>query len=449
MKNNYKRILALLLAMMMVLSACGNGGGSTTKTSTESKSESTTTDSSKTNLKGEISVQVEEGWKTYYEKVAKEITDANPEAKINFIVKGGVDHLDLLNSTDANNPDFADVFALPSDRFTDLANKQVLGALDAKKIADELGGFNNYDEGLGGSLKSGNEYLAFPMNIETLITFVNSKNAEAEGIDLNNPIELTAIKKPQNVLIPAFNLWFGVALTNTAGINHLNENLESDFSNEFSALPKEKQDAISGIYGYWKAHNEAATPLFDTQTGYAYTTDEFATGQAGVARIDGPWAAKEIEEKAGAENLTVKPITFITVNGKPATHWKGGWALGINSRIEADANKVALASEFIKNIVAPKNAVEFFKATGKILENVTNETYASSDLSDLDKSIIKNVLESYNASPSRPLFKEYGSVWSTWENAVISWNSVKPADAEKAYNELKAAYDAMLAQIKQ
>lgn len=442
MKNNYKRIVSLLLAMVLVLAACSNGGN-------KKNESSSATQKKEGKLKGEISVQVEDGWKSYYEKIAKKITDANPDAKINFITKGAIDHLDLLNSTDANNKDFADVFAFPSDRFNDLSNKQVLGSIDAKKIAEELGGFNKFDEGLGGVFKQKDEYLAFPMNIETLITYVNSKNAEAEGYKLDSPIELTSQKKPQNILIPASNLWFGVAITNTGEINHLNEKKESDLSKDFSSLPKEKQDVFNALYGYWKAHTDAGTPLFDKEASNAYTTDEFVTGKSGVAKIDGPWAAKEIAEKVGADNLEIKPITHITVNNKPLSHWKGGWALGLNSRIESDKDKVALASEFIKNIVHPENAVELFKSTGKVLENVTFETYEKSDLSKLDKDVIKNVLESYNASESRPLFKEFGSVWSTWENAVLSWNSVKPANTEAAYKEIKASYDAMLSQIKQ
>ena len=96
----------------------------------------------------------------------------------------------------------------------------------------------------------------------------------------------------------------------------------------------------------------------------------------------------------------------------------------------------------------PKYAVYFFKATGKILENVPAETYAASNLSDTEKAVIRAVIESYKISPARPLFKEWGKVWDTWRNAVLSWNSVNPKNAEEAYKELKASFDAMMANFK-
>ena len=120
----------------------------------------------------------------------------------------------------------------------------------------------------------------------------------------------------------------------------------------------------------------------------------------------------------------------------------------INSRIEKDAEKYALAEAMIKEIVNPKYAVDFFKATGKILENVPAEIYAASNLSDTEKAVIRAVIESYKISPARPLFKEWGKVWDTWRNAILSWNSVNPKNAEEAYKELKASFDAMMANFK-
>jgi arabinogalactan oligomer/maltooligosaccharide transport system substrate-binding protein len=39
---------------------------------------------------------------------------------------GSFDHIDTLDQTDATNPDVADVFALPADRLTNLAGKDLL-----------------------------------------------------------------------------------------------------------------------------------------------------------------------------------------------------------------------------------------------------------------------------------------------------------------------------------
>ena len=134
----------------------------------------------------------------------------------------------------------------------------------------------------------------------------------------------------------------------------------------------------------------------------------------------------------------------MTLNGKPLAHWQGGWGLAINSRIEEDSDKVAIADEMIKEIVNPEYAVDLFKSTGKILENVDAETYKDSDLPDEDKEIISATIESYNNSPRRPLFKEWTDVWDTYKNAILSWNSVAPKDEQKAYNELKASFESMM-----
>ena len=102
----------------------------------------------------------------------------------------------------------------------------------------------------------------------------------------------------------------------------------------------------------------------------------------------------------------------------------------------------------IAELVNPEYFVELFKATGKILENVPAETYQASSLSDIERELIVAVIESYKISPGRPLFQQFGPVWDTWKNGVLSWNNVAPANVEAAYGEIKASFDAMMADLK-
>lgn len=398
-----------------------------------------------------LTVQVEQGWMSYYQEAAKRVEAANPNTEIKLIEVGAFDHLDRLDATDASNQDVADLFAIPADRLYGLAENEVLASIDSKKLASEIGGWSNFDSGLGGNLKIGNDYLAFPLNIETLITFVNTANAKAQGIDYTKPFELSEQKDPATVLLPLFDAWYGVSLANAVGIELLgkksNGELFSDLTKDFKDLPQEKQRAIETIYNYWKLNYKSKTPLFDADAGWGYIDTEFTNGHKGVIRLGGPWDTGSISEQAKG-NLVIYSIDRITLNGKPILHWKGGWGLAINSRIEGDAKKYALAEAMIKEIVNPKYAVDFFKATGKILENVPASTYANSTLSDTEKDVIKAVIESYKLSPARPLFKEWGKVWDTWKNAVLSWNSVNPQTVEDAYKELKASFDAMMANFK-
>lgn len=397
-------------------------------------------------IAAEISVQVEEGWESYYDDAIARVLAAHPESKIEKKVLGSFDHFDILTQTDATNPDFADVFALPADRLAGLHKNDVLAAIDSGKIAEELGGWDDFDAGLGGNFKIDGEYFAFPMNIETLILFGNKANIEKAGLNVEEPVELKG--NEEAILLPLFDAWFGVAATNSAGIELLgkdeNGELFSDLTADWKDLAPEKQALIEALFEYWKYNNEKGTSLFDADAGWGYIDDQYKpTGNAGL-RLGGPWETSSNTDLAGEENVEVFPISLVTIAGQPLSHWKGGWGLGINARIEEDEAKYALAEALIIELLRPENAVEFFKSTGKLMENVKVETYLESDLSDADKAVIEAVFASYADAPARPLFEEWGKVWDSWKNAVLSWNNVKPADAEAAYNELQASFKAMM-----
>ncbi|MDO5018562.1 MAG: extracellular solute-binding protein [Lagierella massiliensis] len=442
MKRKFIKFIALALGATITLTACSNKGGNEEGTSSKTvESEG---------IKSEITVQVEKDWMEYYQMAADKVLEKNPDSKIEFKEIGSFDHLDILKSTDATNPDFADVFALPLDRFTDLVSQDVLGGLNAPAMADEIGGYENFDESLGGFFKDGEDYLGFPYNIETLITFVNKENSQNESINYENAIEINDIKDPANVLLPFFDAWFGVAATNSAEVSLLkeeNDKFESDMVKDFKDLDEDQQKLFESLYEYWKKHNEANSPLFSGEDeGWAYIGDQFTTGGKGVIRLGGPWELNDNVEKAG-DNLEIFPIDHLTINGKPLVHWQGGWAMAINARIEEDSEKKALAENFIIELLRPENAEKLFKATGKILPNVSAEEYDKTGLTDLDKLVIKNVIESYEISEPRPIFKEYGNVWDTWKNAILSWNNVKPTNAEEAYKELQASFNSMMENI--
>lgn len=451
LKRNTFVLLALLLVFALVVGACSKPADTPAPPASETPSD-TPAPTDTPPAAGDtvaLTVQAESGWVPHYQSAIDRVVAAYPEAKITLIETGAFDHLDVIDATDATNVDVADVFALPADRIYGLSNAEVLAGIDSQKLAGELGGFADFDAGLGGNFKIGDEYLAFPYNIETLISFVNVANAEAEAVDYTKPLELVDVTKAETILLPAFDAWFGVALTNSAGIELLGKDdagkLFSDMTAEWADLAPEKQAAIEALFNYWKVQYDNNTPLFDTDAGWGYIDDTFATGNAGVIRIGGPWETGSVSTLAGdGADLEIYPLGQITVAGKPLTHWKGGWGLGINSRIEEDAHKMEIAHALIKEIVNPEYAVDLFKATGKILENVTADTYAGSDLSDVDKKVIASVIASYEEAPARPLFTEWGSVWDTWKNSILSWNAQTPASAEEAYKEIKASFDAMM-----
>lgn len=451
MKKNNIILLAMLLVVALVVGACAQPAPAPAPTPEPAPAETPapTPEPAPSADAVELTVQAEDGWVPHYEAAIERVVAQHPEANITIIQTGAFDHLDVIDATDATNPDVADVFALPADRIYGLSNAEVLGALDSQALAAELGGFGDFDAGLGGNFNINGEYLAFPYNIETLLSYVNVANAEANGIDYTQPLELADVEDPNTILLPAFDAWFGVALTNSAEIELLGRddagNLYSDMTSEWAELAPEKQAAIETLYQYWQVQLDNNTPLFDPDAGWGHIDDSFATGDTGVIRIGGPWETSSVSALAGdGEDLAIYPISQITVAGAPLAHWKGGWGLGINSRIEEDAAKVEIAHALIKEIVNPEYAVDLFKATGKILENVTGEEYAAGDLPQVDKEVIAAVIEGYEAAPARPLFTEWGRVWDTWKNSILSWNSVRPASVEDAYREIKASFDAMM-----
>lgn len=424
-----KKILSLLLVFVLLftLTACS----STEDAKTEAAS---------------ISVQVEESWLPHYEAAKEAVLANNPGSTIEFKTVASFDHLDVLDATDALNTDVADVFAIPADRLYGLAQSEVLASLDAKTMAAEVGGFGDYDAGLGGNFKIGDDYLAFPMNIETLIAFVNTANAEAKGVDVTSSIEMLD-GEFDDVLIPVFNAWFGVAVSNAGGLELLGQdadgNLYTDLSKEYSELDAGQKAVIDGLFDYWQSHYDEGTDLWDIDAAWGYMDTEFTTGGNTVARIEGPWSTGNLSTQAGeGADLAIEEIGKITFNGLELSHWKGGWGLAVNSRIEEDEAKMNLAAAFIEELVNPENAVSFFESTGKILENASIEDYA--DLSETDMVVVKAVLASYADAPARPLFTQWGSVWDTWQNGIISWSSVVPTTPEEAYAELKASFEAMM-----
>lgn len=400
-------------------------------------------------IKAEISVQAEKDWAPYYKAAIERVVKNNPEAKINIIEVGSFDHLDTITKTDASNKDVADVFALPLDRVDGFMKSETLAQLDATKMAQDLGGFKDFSNGLAKAFEYDGKHYGFPFNIETLSIFVNKANAKAANFDYTKPAEFNDLAKDV-FLTPIYDLWYAVSFLNASNINPLAKGadgtLTSDLVKDFKDLTAVQQNAFKSLFNFWKMHNEAKSALLDKSSAGAYVDNQFKSGAKGVMRLDGPWATGNLAGFTNnGQDLDVVSMKNVTFNGKPLTHWKSGWGLVVNSRVEEDANKMALAVELIKELVNPKFAEDLFTATGKILENVSVDDYMKTKLGDAQKAVIKSTIESFDVAVSRPVFQEMDKVWATWENAILSWNSVKPADAEAAYKEVQASFKAMLA----
>lgn len=384
----------------------------------------------------------------YYEQAVETMKGIYPASTIELVEVLSFPNLDTIDKTDARNEAVPDVFAVPADRLPSMINKEALAPIPAAEMAQAVGGYDNFDT-YGSILKDGDDYLAFPLNIETLITFVNPTNAKALGIDLTKPYEISG-QKGTELAVTAYDAWFGVAFANAANINLLGkdgETFTSDLTKNWSELEPEKQGVITELYNYWKRVYESEPALWDETKAGGQITEMFKDGGKVAFRIDGPWATPDMVK--AAPNLEILPLSHITVNGAPLKHWQGMWGLGINSRIEEDQAKMTLAQEFIKELVNPANAEQLFTVTGKILPNVSPEVYEQTGLSDIEKKTIQATIESFQNAENRPLFAEWGGVWDTWKNALLSWNNLKPATAEEAYKALQDSFTAMMGNLGQ
>ncbi|MGL4800410.1 MAG: sugar ABC transporter substrate-binding protein [Cellulosilyticaceae bacterium] len=431
--KKFRSIVALFLVTLSV-AGCG---------STQNGADAVPED-----LTATISVQAETAWMPHYEAAVARVKAKYPNATINIIETGSFDNLEVLDSTDVTNPDIADIFAIPVDRMYGLAQNEALAEIDSEAIAKAVGGFGKFDEGLGGSFKLDGKYLAFPLNLETLVVFANTANAAAQGVDLTKKMEFTTLN-PEDMLSVVHDAWFGVAFTNAVDLTLLDKDAEgklyTDLTKPYSELTKDQQALFQALFNYWQVHDQLGSDLWDKEAAWGYIDSAFTSGNQTSLRIDGPWATPGLAEKTnGGADMKVLPISAVTVTGKALTHWQGGWGLAVNARLEGKTEEMALAQEMIKELVNPEYAVELFKATGKILPNVSADVYQKSDLSDTDKAVIACTLESYEKAVARPLFTEWGQVWPTWQNALLSWSSVKPTTVEAAYEQVQAAFEAMM-----
>jgi len=403
----------------------------------------------------EITVQVETGWLPYYEMVRDNVLDEFPDAKIKFIETGSFDHLDTLDGTDATNKDVADVFAAPADRMYGLESNDLLAYLPAKEMAGRIGGWSEYDAGLGGAFKIDGEYVAIPMNIETLIYFVNTQNASDAGIDLNQPVAMEDLAY-DDMLVAYFNAWFGVAFTNAVDLELLGMNTDgslfSDMTKDWSALTADQKALFTYLYNYWSFHNDLGNSAWDSANLWADMDASFDTETTTEdplttsLLLEGPWNTSKYNDIAGTD-FDILPISKVTIAGNELAHWKGGWGLVINARVEEDKDQMELAMAFIEELVNPDNAIEFFQNTGKIMENVPASVYANStELTAAEKLVVESVIEGYQNAPARPLFSEWGQVWDTWQNGLLSWNNTESGvnSPQTAYEAVKASFVAMM-----
>ncbi len=436
-------ILLVLILILGVLPACSSKDKKI-EVEDEQKEEikEEPNEAEDSNLEDEniVRVQIEEEWESYYKDAAKRVKKKQPDAKIIFIKKDRDEYIDSLEKGDLSDENTADLFTLPWNKINLLSEKNILAELNARSIAENLNINKNYDE-----------KLVFPMNINTILNFTNIDNSETNSINYLSGIEFTELSN-QDILIALFKFDYGVSFMNGANINLLGktetEEYSSDLTKDFSELSANQQEIFNAIYNYWYYSKKEKSLLFDEDKYLNYMDLSFEKGGGTSILVNKMTERKRLEDLVGQENLDILPLESIVVMGNNIVQYKDGDALAINKRIEEDENKMTIAELMIEEIVNPQYAVEFFKGTGKILENTNLDEFLDSDLEDRDKDFIGLVYRSYEDALEIPKNLQIEEISESWESGILSWNSLEPANVEEAYKILQDEFKSMIEKFK-
>ncbi|WP_425379448.1 hypothetical protein [Spiroplasma endosymbiont of Stenodema calcarata] len=340
---------------------------------------------------------------------------------------------------------------------------------------------SEFDSRLGGNvdndiaIHNGKKY-GVTLNIETLVAVYN-KTALA-----NNPARsleemVLANKNQQN---PVYNatfgdLWYASVLYNTlltsdiptlvevasdGGVKTVFDNNNSDFidvakvSYDFGqTLPPSMFDTKTrwvggkGLYDY----------VLENKTNWfldgPWDYSKKYTSQYGVLKTDG------VTDEDTVFGIKRKDIAFDSidkyqVNNKSWKHFKAGFLMSLNARLDRQQSKLnsagktkkMVASEFIKELLSVDYAYDWYKYAGKItpykvgLDKIVTEAKKDSD--SLVPELIDAIINGYANNSVRPKHHIFNGFWATYEtnyNSRVFPHSIsKITDGEQYAKSLSA-----------
>lgn len=450
------------------------------------------------NWKGQIEVTHDSAWSPVIDKAINLLPDGLKKRvkKIDLKTTSSIDY--ITNTVQFQAKNAADVFAAPLDRFENLVDLQLalqVGTTqkDQDKWLEEYGDNKQM-------VQIGDGYYAYPLNVESVITYWNKKVTPTLPEDLE-PV-LSKSPEESKFVTKFADLWIGSTLFNglfakEKGVKDASKqwadgnkpNITAPFIND-----QESVDIIKKAYTYQSNLRKSNDNTLKTvgEGGAqrdATTRDGLAKGQIGMS-LDGPWILNDLvsyvllaNKDAPAQavetlkNLETKKLPKL--NGNQMRHFTGGWGYVLNRQKLANvaaserAARAEFANYFTQLLTSSQLSSDWFSNAGKIsaaknatvdldLEKLvlTDPTSAASPkpkidlskfinqagfkeaMSQLYNSVITAVKEQSVLNVDQPRWPGNG-YWDAWDRLGLS-STTFATSADQFYNDFKANINRIL-----
>lgn len=428
-------ILALTLTISMsFLTSCSDDKGNDIKNQGVSQFSSQNYD---------ITIQMEEAWRPYYEVIVGEVTSKYPDKTVNFVDTPSLTNLDLIYATSIDNKDIPDIFAVPYNKINGLIEDKCLSPIDVEAIAQISGSNKVFDD----NLKSAGTYYGVPYFMETAAVFINVKNAADKNVSIIDAVEFNDFNV-NSILSTMHDLNNGINFLNSVYLTPLKKDengvYSSDLTKNFAELSTEQVKLLNVMFNYWNTNKEANPDIWDSEASFNYMNEHFSTGGKSFLRLDTTNNLTDIIKVTNnGEDLMVLPTNAFTVYGNSLKSIKNGYSLVVNRNTQSDQENMQIVNEIIAELTNPNNALNFFNDSKKILSSAEYYIFEQSMLEDHLKSIINASITSYDSSISYPL-EEFELAIDTWKNALILWQTANPVDTEAAYEIIQGGFNSLI-----
>ena len=362
--------------------------------------------------KNELTVYVDNGYKSYMEEAAKAF-EKESGTKVNIKTGDALGGLDKL-SLDNQSGKAPDVMMAPYDRVGGLGNDGQLAEVTLNKDSKT-------DKTTESLVTNGGKVYGAPAVIETLVLYYN-KDLLQEAPKTFGELEELAKDSKYN--------FAGEEGKNTAFLAYglLSGNGGYVFGKD-GTDPKDvglnNQGAIDGIEYAKTWYAKWPKGLQDTKGAANFIQTQFQEGKT-AAIIDGPWKASSLKE--AKVNYGVATIPTLP-NGKAYSAFGGGKAWVI----PAGANNPEAAQKFVDFLTTTDQQKAFYDKTNEVPANTEAREYAVGKNDELTTAVVKQF---ENAQPM-PNISEMSTVWDPAATMLFDAVSGKKSAKDAADDAVK------------
>ena len=374
--------------------------------------------------KNELTVYVDNGYKSYMEEAAKAF-EKESGTKVNIKTGDALGGLDKL-SLDNQSGKAPDVMMAPYDRVGGLGNDGQLAEVALSKDSKT-------DKTTESLVTNGGKVYGAPAVIETLVLYYN-KDLLQEAPKTFGELEELAKDSKYNFageegkntafLADWTNFYYAYGLLSGNGGYVFGKN-----GTDPKDIGLNNQGAIDGIEYAKTWYAKWPKGLQDTKGAANFIQTQFQEGKT-AAIIDGPWKASSLKEAKVNYGVTTIPTL---PNGKQYSAFGGGKAWVI----PAGAKNLDGAQKFIDFLTSTDQQKALFDKTNEVPANTEARKYAVSKNDELTTAVVDQFK---NAQPM-PNISEMSAVWDPAATMLF--------DAVSGKKSAKAAADDAVKLIKE